>query len=106
MSTLEPLTEGLAHGKIPLEDNAIYCGDARDLLRQVRPSTVDLSFWSPPYFVGKSYERDLKYQDWQDMLDEVIALHFDIIKPGGFLAINIADILAFSRSGDAQDSGR
>ena len=29
------------------------------------------------------------------MLREVIALHFPIIKPGGFLVINIADILCF-----------
>lgn len=78
-----------------LNGNAIYCGDARDLLRQVRPNSVALSFWSPPYFVGKSYEKSLSYQDWQDLLERVIALHFGVIKPGGFLTINIADILAF-----------
>ncbi len=93
----EPLTEGLAQGQQPdyLEENAVYCGDARGLLPQVCPDSVALSFWSPPYFVGKSYERDLSFQDWQDLLYEVIALHFDAIKPGGFLAVNIADILAF-----------
>ena len=93
----EPITEGLAQGQQPdyLEDNAVYCGDARGLLPRVRPDSVALSFWSPPYFVGKSYERDLSFQDWQDLLYEVIALHFDAIKPGGFLAVNIADILAF-----------
>ncbi|MBM2826988.1 MAG: modification methylase [Dehalococcoidia bacterium] len=82
-----------------LRVNAIYCGDARDLLRQVSPGSVALSFWSPPYFVGKSYERDLSFCDWQDLLQEVIALHFPVIKPGGFLAINIADILAFTDVG-------
>ncbi len=29
------------------------------------------------------------------LLETVIKLHFDIIKPGGFLVINIADILCF-----------
>ena len=76
--------------------NAIYEGDARTLLKCVEPNTVGLSFWSPPYFVGKSYEKDLSFCAWKDLLEEVIALHFPIIKPGGFLAINIADILAFS----------
>lgn len=97
MSGLQPLTERVAQGHQPdyLEENSIYCGDARELLRQVNPNSVSLSFWSPPYFVGKSYERDLSFQDWQDLLEEVIYLHFGIIKPGGFLAINIADILAF-----------
>ena len=78
-----------------LVDNAIYCGDARDLMAYVRPESVALSFWSPPYFVGKSYERSLSFQDWKDLLREVIALHFKVTNPGGFLAINIADILAF-----------
>lgn len=75
--------------------DAIYQGDARALLRLVEPNSVALSFWSPPYFVGKSYEKDLSFDDWKSLLREVIALHFPLIKPGGFLAINIADILVF-----------
>ena len=65
------------------------------MLRKIRPDSIALSFWSPPYFVGKSYEKTLSFDDWQELLCEVISLHFDIVKPGGFLAINIADILAF-----------
>lgn len=78
-----------------LVDNTIYCGDARSLLQSVLPNSVNLSFWSPPYFVGKSYEQYLSYKDWQDLLREVICHHYAIVTPGGFLAINIADILAF-----------
>ena len=78
-----------------LQDNQIYCGDARALLERIRPESVALSFWSPPYCVGKSYEKDLSFEDWQSLLREVIRLHFPILKPGGFLTINIADILAF-----------
>ena len=78
-----------------LAENAIYCGDARELLRRVQPGSVALSFWSPPYYVGKSYEKDLSFEDWQELLSEVIARHYDAIAPGGFLAVNIADILAF-----------
>ena len=78
-----------------LQDNSIYCGDARETLGRIRPESVALSFWSPPYFVGKSYERDMSFEDWQSLLREVIRLHLRIMKPGGFLAVNIADILAF-----------
>jgi site-specific DNA-methyltransferase (adenine-specific) len=78
-----------------LSPNTIHEGDARELLRRVEPGSVALSFWSPPYFVGKSYEKDLSFDDWKNLLKEVIALHFPLTKPGGFLAINIADILAF-----------
>ncbi len=48
-----------------------------------------------PYFVGKTYEKELSFEDWQDLVSEAISLHFQILKPGAFLAINIADILAF-----------
>lgn len=78
-----------------LRGNGIYCGDARDLLPKIRPESVSLSFWSPPYFVGKSYEKSLTYEGWQALLERVIVLHFPIIKSGGFLAVNISDILAF-----------
>lgn len=73
----------------------IHCGDARALLRRLRPESVSLSFWSPPYFVGKSYEADMSFNDWQALLAEVIRLHFPALVPGGFLTINFSDILCF-----------
>ena len=76
--------------------NTILCGDARELLQEVAQDSVALSFWSPPYFVGKSYERSMTFEDWQGLIKAVIGLHYRIIAPGGFLAINIADILAFA----------
>ncbi len=81
-----------------LKANEIYQGDARSLLQNIKPNSVALSVWSPPYFVGKEYEADLTFADWQNLLATVIQRHFPIIKPGGFLAINIADILVFKDS--------
>jgi site-specific DNA-methyltransferase (adenine-specific) len=81
-----------------LRPNEIYKGDARDLLPQIEPNSVALSIWSPPYFVGKKYEAYLTFEDWQDLLETVIRLHFPITKPGGFLVVNIADILCFKDS--------
>lgn len=78
-----------------LRVNSIYQGDARDLLPKIKPNSIALSVWSPPYFVGKDYEAHLTFDNWQSLLKTVIALHFPIIQPGGFLAINIADILCF-----------
>ena len=78
-----------------LTSNHVYLGDARDLLNRISANSVSLSVWSPPYFVGKGYESDLSFKDWKSLLEEVIALHFPVIKPGGFLVINIADILCF-----------
>jgi len=75
--------------------DTIAQGDARDLLRRVAPSSVALSFWSPPYFVGKAYEAHLTFGGWMALLADVILQHERVLKPGGFLAVNIADILAF-----------
>lgn len=78
-----------------LQPNAIYHGDARNLLGHIQPNSVALSIWSPPYFVGKEYEAHLTFETWQGLLQQVIQQHFALIQPGGFLAINIADILCF-----------
>jgi DNA modification methylase len=78
-----------------LTTGEIHHGDALELLSKIAPNSVALSVWSPPYFVGKEYEADLTFDGWQHLLEIVIACHFPIIKPGGFLVINIADILVF-----------
>ena len=76
--------------------NQILTGDATVLLRDLPPGSVDLSFWSPPYYVGKSYERHLTFDEWKHLIKAVIKGHTAIIKAGGFLVINIGDILCFS----------
>jgi DNA modification methylase len=75
--------------------NQIHLGDARNLLREIEPDSIACSVWSPPYHVGKDYEKDMSYEDWVQLLKDVIGLHTPILKSGGFLVVNIADILAF-----------
>ena len=78
-----------------LEANRVHHGDSRYLLKLVEPGSVALSFWSPPYCVGKSYEIDSDFDQWSELLKVTIDLHLAVIKDGGFLAVNVADILAF-----------
>lgn len=73
----------------------IYLGDARDLATHIALGSIALSVWSPPYHVGKEYERDQSFFDWKNLLRRAIQAHQIILKPGGFLAINISDILCF-----------
>lgn len=81
-----------------VENNNIYLGDSCLLLKEIEADSISLSFWSPPYFLGKEYEKGESYASWQNMLKTVIAEHYRILKPGGFLVINIADILSFEDS--------
>jgi DNA modification methylase len=77
--------------------NEVHHGDCRDLLPYIEKDSIECSVWSPPYFVGKQYEAYLKsFKEWQDLVSTVIRLHFDLIKPGCFLVVNIADILCFN----------
>lgn len=76
-------------------DNTIHHGDARKIMNKIQEASVALSFWSPPYFLGKEYEKGETYESWQTLLEETINIHFKVLKPGGFLVINIADILCF-----------
>jgi len=78
-----------------LQANKIHKGLSEELIDQISPESIALSFWSPPYFVGKEYEKDASYESWQTMLKNVIQLHYNVLKPGGFMVINIADILCF-----------
>jgi site-specific DNA-methyltransferase (adenine-specific) len=78
-----------------LQENHIYWGRSEKMMRHIEPDSIALSFWSPPYFVGKEYEAGETYESWQIMLKTVIGLHARILKPGGFMVINIADIIAF-----------
>lgn len=78
-----------------LAPNNIYLGYSQELMHKIEPYSISLSFWSPPYFVGKDYEKEYSFDDWKKLLKDVISLHQNILKPGGFLVINIADILSF-----------
>lgn len=74
----------------------VHQGDAPTLMQQIEPESIACSVWSPPYHVGKEYEKDATFDDWRDLLRRTIAAHHRVLVPGGFLVINIADILAFA----------
>ena len=78
-----------------IEYDKIYCGMAEDVMEQIEPDSIAVSVWSPPYHVGKQYESNQSYDEWLEMLRKVIENHVRVLKPGGFLAINIGDILCF-----------
>ncbi len=74
----------------------IVAGDARGVLATLPEASIDLSLWSPPYFVGKEYESSLEtFEDWCELVRGVLAAHTRVIRPGGFVAVNIGDILCF-----------
>ena len=78
-----------------LKHNTLHEGYAQSKMLEIESGSVALSFWSPPYFVGKDYEENETYDSWQALLKTVVENHSTVLKPGGFMVINIADILSF-----------
>lgn len=78
-----------------LERDEVYLGEAQEQIRRIEPESIALSVWSPPYHVGKSYEAEQGLTEWREMLAETIWMHGTILRPGGFMAVNINDILCF-----------
>jgi DNA modification methylase len=90
------MTRSRHGGRSWLALDNVYCADAPTLLSRIAPDSVACSIWSPPYHVGKQYEAHLSFAGWQDLLQRTIAAHQRVLRPGGFLVVNIADILCFA----------
>lgn len=88
-------TNGRATRKNWLPLDAVYCGDAPDLIARIAPESIACSVWSPPYHVGKTYEAGTSFDDWRTLLRRTIAAHQRVLVEGAFLVVNIADILCF-----------
>lgn len=78
-----------------MEMDQIYLGDCRELFDLCPKELFALSLWSPPYFVGKIYEEYLDFEGWRNLLKEAISAHFRVLRPGGFMVVNIADIKCY-----------
>lgn len=90
------MTPSQRNGRRWLKLDQVYCADAPALLERIAPGSIACSIWSPPYHVGKDYEAGLSFAGWQDLLRRTIAGHGRVLVAGGFLVVNIADILCFS----------
>ena len=78
------------------EPGRVFQGDASELIWELPAESVHLSVWSPPYHVGKRYEEDQTYTEWETLLGKVIKGHMHSLVAGGFCVVNIADILCFA----------
>lgn len=87
-SLTQPLAEGIFC-------DSVLCGDCVDILKRFPSDSIGLSFWSPPYHVGKNYEKGVSFSQWQELISGVLFEHGRVLKPGAFVVVNINDILCF-----------
>ena len=75
--------------------NRIRRGDARRLLADVDDESVDLALFSPPYHVGRGYERGQSVGEWRKLLAEVLEALGRTLRRGGFAVVNIGEARTF-----------
>lgn len=63
----------------------IFHGDCSDLLSKLPAGSVSLIISSPPYFMGKEYDRSKKYEDFERIHRDLAPLLIRALKPGGSL---------------------
>jgi adenine-specific DNA-methyltransferase len=72
-------------------DITLFHGDCRALLAEVPNATVQLVVTSPPYNIGKRYERRLSLAQYLAREREVINLCIDKLRPGGSICWQIGN---------------
>jgi adenine-specific DNA-methyltransferase len=75
----------------PDNDVTVFSGDCRELLLQMPLESVQLIVTSPPYNIGKKYEKRVLLSDYLRREEEVINLCIDRLKPGGSICWQIGN---------------
>lgn len=68
--------------------NKVICRDSTNL-HDIPDSSIHLMITSPPYNVGKDYNKDMDMKQYMSMLDGVFADTYRLLVNGGRVCINI-----------------
>ena len=75
-----------------VENNVtLFTGDCREFLQQLPDHSAQLVVTSPPYNIGKSYERRTSLEAYLAREKEVINLSIDKLKPGGSICWQVGN---------------
>jgi len=80
----------IPHGEIL----GVFIKDASDM-SEIKDESVGLIVTSPGYFVGMEYEENMTFEEHLENLHKVFSECTRVLKPGGRICINFADIHTF-----------
>lgn len=75
-------------------DVVLYHGDCLDLMAQIPSGFVQLVVTSPPYNIGKKYERKKALADYLEHQAKVIARCVELLKDGGSICWEVGNHIA------------
>ncbi len=79
--------------EIPAEClNRIFCKSSEDMMAELPDNSVHLMVTSPPYNVGKEYDRDATLAEYLEFLGRVWREVYRVLVPGGRACINVANL--------------
>jgi site-specific DNA-methyltransferase (adenine-specific) len=61
-------------------------------MSELPDNSVALMVTSPPYHVGKDYDSDSTFEEFLEMLRQVLAETHRVLEPGGRMVINVANL--------------
>jgi len=88
-----PKPEDLIENPVPDEFlDKIILGDAREVLKKLPNNCIHLVVTSPPYNVGKEYDKDLTLEEYLDFIEEVMREVYRVLVWGGRVCFNVANL--------------
>jgi adenine-specific DNA-methyltransferase len=76
----------------------LYNGDCNELMRQLDPSIVDLTVTSPPYNIGKEYERSMPLEEYIEWCRSWINQIYRLTTATGTFWLNLGYLLMQDRA--------
>lgn len=71
--------------------NKLFCKSSEDM-SELPDNSVALMITSPPYNVGKEYDKDLDLEQHLQLLKRVLVETYRVLEPGGRACINLANL--------------
>jgi site-specific DNA-methyltransferase (adenine-specific) len=71
--------------------NKIFCKTSENM-KELPENSIHLMITSPPYNVGKDYDKNLSLQEYREFLVRVWKETYRVLVPGGRVCINIANL--------------
>jgi len=88
-STLGRIRKALGRPAHEGEDYLIYNGDCLELMKQLPAAVLPLTVTSPPYNIGKEYEKPLSLDEYLDWCESWIKQIYRVAVPNGAFWLNL-----------------
>ncbi len=89
MSNWTEITNALGKPAFELDDVLIYSGDCLDILKKIPKGSISLTVTSPPYNIGKEYEKVLPMDDYIQWTEDWTKLVHRATKSTGTFWLNL-----------------